>query len=163
MQHPQQLPCVVVCDYPIKAMSYMKLLANLGETQIHVLESPDLSEAHELSHAKLVILDINILPQDEERIHGRWLNCFKHAHFLVMQEDHSELEVRLDSNRDVCFLGKQAPLQMAKHLLGELLYQGRRHLSGTIIEGIKAGAIRNAVTKLAKPQHAPSFKHVAMG
>ena len=122
---PLLIACVVFSDYPIKTMAYQRFLNSLGEKCVHSFRSiePDFSE---LSHAKLVICDMNIMEEFEEGALSKLEKNFPAANILFLEEDHSDMRVKFSNHRDICRLGKLAEINVIHSTLKELLLQVSR-------------------------------------
>jgi hypothetical protein len=119
------LACVVFSDYPIKTMAYQRFLSGLGEERVHLLRSLD-SDISEISNAKLVICDMNIMEEMEERALSTLEENFPKANILFLEEDHSDMRVKFSNQRDICRLGKLAEINVIHSTLKELLLQVSR-------------------------------------
>jgi hypothetical protein len=122
---PLLIACVVFSDYPIKTMAYQRFLSSLGEKCVYSFRSlePDFSE---LSHAKLVICDMNIMEEFEEGALSKLENTFPTANILFLEEDHGDMFVKFSNHRDICRLGKLAEINVIHSTLKELLLQVNR-------------------------------------
>lgn len=119
------LACVVFSDYPIKTMAYQRFLSGLGEERVHLLRSLD-SDISEISNAKLVICDMNIMEEIEERTLSMLEQNFPKANILFLEEDHCDMRVKFSNQRDICRLGKLAEINVIHSTLKELLLQVSR-------------------------------------
>ncbi|MFN7506476.1 MAG: hypothetical protein ACK5Q1_13050 [Limnobacter sp.] len=119
------LACVVFSDYPIKTMAYQRFLSGLGEECVHSFRSIELDFA-ELSQAKLVVCDMNIMEEFEERALKKLEKDFPVANILFLEEDHSDMVVKFSNQRDICRLGKLADINVIHSTLKELLLQTSR-------------------------------------
>ncbi|MCQ8897261.1 hypothetical protein NQT62_12530 [Limnobacter humi] len=128
LMHSATSTCVVLSDYPIKAMGYLKFLASLGEFKVTVLDALPEFISDEVERAKLVVVDMNWATAEQDLGLERALNTFPNANVLFMQEDHTDLRVYFENNRDICLLGKQASLSLTKSLLSALLLHANEEL-----------------------------------
>jgi hypothetical protein len=120
------IACVVFSDYPIKTMAYRRFLTGLGEECVHLFRSME-QDLTEVSHAKLVICDMNIMDEFEERALSKLEKAFPTANILFLEEDHSDMFVKFSNHRDICRLGKLAEINVIHSTLKELLLQlGRK-------------------------------------
>jgi hypothetical protein len=122
---PPPLACVVFSDYPIKTMAYHRFLSSLGEECVHSFRNIELNFT-ELSHAKLVICDMNIMEEFEESALKKLEKDFPVANILFLEEDHSDMVVKFSNQRDICRLGKLAEINVIHSTLKELLLQTSR-------------------------------------
>lgn len=122
---PPLIACVVFSDYPVKTMAYQRFLSGLGEKSVHSFRSIDL-DFTELSRAKLVICDMNIMEDFEEGALSKLEKNFPAANILFLEEDHSDMRVKFSNHRDICRLGKLAEINVIHSTLKELLLQVSR-------------------------------------
>ncbi|WP_341709534.1 hypothetical protein [Limnobacter sp.] len=119
------IACVVFSDYPIKTMAYQRFLSGLGEKCVYSFRSIDL-DFTELSRARLVICDMNIMKEFEEAALSKLERTFHTANILFLEEDHSDMRVKFSNQRDICRLGKLAEINVIHSTLKELLLQTNR-------------------------------------
>ncbi len=122
---PLLIACVVFSDYPIKTMAYQRFLNGLGEKSVYSFRSIE-QDFTELSHAKLVICDMNIMEAFEESALSKLEKTFPTANILFLEEDHSDMFVKFTNHRDICRLGKLAEINVIHSTLKELLLQVNR-------------------------------------
>lgn len=122
---PNQRPCVVLSDYPIKTMAYQRFLSGLGEEDIFALRTVN-ADFTELAQAKLVVCDMNIMVEFEADALVRLEQVFANANILFLEEDHSDMVVKFSNQRDVCRLGKLAEINVIHSTLKELLVQANQ-------------------------------------
>ncbi|HEY1059033.1 MAG TPA: hypothetical protein VGE55_09925 [Limnobacter sp.] len=128
LMHSATSTCVVLSDYPIKAMGYLKFLASLGEFKVTVLDAMPDFVSDDVERAKLVVVDMNWSTEEQSAAIDQVLNCFPHANVLFMEEDHNDMRVYFQNDRDVCLLGKQASLNLTKSLLSALLLHANEEM-----------------------------------
>lgn len=122
---PNQRPCVVLSDYPIKTMAYQRFLSGLGEEQVFALRTVN-ADFTELTQAKLVVCDMNIMVEFEAEALARLEQVFPTANILFLEEDHSDMLVSFSNQRDICRLGKLAEINVIHSTLKELLLQSKQ-------------------------------------
>lgn len=110
-------PCVVLCDYPIKAMGYLKMFSVLGDDRVVVSNTLPRLANGQTRLASVLVVDMNCLPEEEPRVCENVLRVFPKANVLFMREDNAELQVRFEGNRDICMLGKLADVNVIRGLL----------------------------------------------
>lgn len=122
---PNQRPCVVLSDYPIKTMAYQRFLSGLGEEHVFALRTVN-ADFTELAQAKLVVCDMNIMVEFEADALARLEQVFANASILFLEEDHSDMVVKFSNQRDICRLGKLAEINVIHATLKELLMQSNQ-------------------------------------
>ncbi|MCR2747512.1 hypothetical protein [Limnobacter parvus] len=120
------LPCVVFSDYPIKMMAYQRFLSGLGELSIHAFREIAAEELGDVTKAKVVVCDMNIMVEFEPEALEKLENLFPNANILFLEEDHQDMLVRFSNQRDICRLGKLAEICVIHSTLKELLIQSSR-------------------------------------
>jgi hypothetical protein len=120
-----QRACVVLSDYPIKTMAYQRFLSTLGEGLVVAFRSTG-ENFDDLSGAKLLVCDMNIMSEYEPETLARLEIIFPKANILFLEEDHSDMLVRFSNQRDICRLGKLAEINIIHSTLKELLLQTNR-------------------------------------
>ena len=149
MSNPLSDLCVILSDYPIKAMGYIKYLANLGEFHVAVLNTLPTEQPEVYEHAKLLVVDMNWSHDGETEWIGRVLAAFPQANVLFMEEEHADIRSVLENNGDVCLLGKLAPVSLTKSAMRTLLHcpqkPGRQH-------ALAAGLANSKMNRVAQTQ-----------
>ena len=120
-----QRACVVLSDYPIKTMAYLRFLSTLGEGLVVAFRGTG-ENFDDLSDAKLLVCDMNIMSEYEPETLARLEIIFPKANILFLEEDHSDMLVRFSNQRDICRLGKLAEINIIHSTLKELLLQTNR-------------------------------------
>ena len=120
-----QRACVVLSDYPIKAMAYQRFLSTLGEDFVFAFRSTG-ENFDGLTEAKLLVCDMNIMAEFEPEILTQLEIIFPKANILFLEEDHCDMLVRFSNQRDICRLGKLAEINVIHSTLKELLLQSNR-------------------------------------
>ncbi|HEX4842228.1 MAG TPA: hypothetical protein VFV57_01035 [Limnobacter sp.] len=116
-----QESCLVFSDYPIKLMGYARFFKSLGQNDAVFLDNYPSSDAENFVDARVVVFDMNILPEQEEAHRASLMRLFKNAHILFMEEDHSDLHYQLAQGRDICRLGKLAEVKVMHACLKDML------------------------------------------
>lgn len=103
-------------------MAYQRFLSGLGEQSVHSFRSLN-ANFTELSQAKLVICDMNIMVEHEAPALCKLEKDFPAANILFLEEDHSDMFVKFSNQRDICRLGKLTEINVIYSTLKELLLQ----------------------------------------
>jgi hypothetical protein len=112
---------VILSDYPIKSIGYMKILKALGQTDaVTINTTPSQNDAF-TQRCKLLIVDMNWLPEDEDILIEYILEVFPKAHILFMKEDSTQEIEKTLNGRSVYFLGKLCSLDRSKACIMHLL------------------------------------------
>lgn len=135
LPHMKVIPqaCVVLCDYPIKTIAYQRFLGGLGERAVYSFGQVD-PEVTELTNAKLVVCDMNIMRRFEAKALRKIEQTFPKANILFFEEDHGDMRIKFSNKRDICRLGKLAELNVIYGTLKELLLQNRKYAKTTAIQ-----------------------------
>lgn len=131
------LPCVVFSDYPIKMMAYQRFLSGLGEDSVHIFRKILVEEQTGLTHAKIVVCDMNIMTEFESEALETLETLFPNANILFLEEDHQDMLVKFSNQRDVCRLGKLAEINVIHSTLKELLLQSGRQKEQAALPSIE--------------------------
>lgn len=117
--------CVILSDYPIKTIGYIKILASLGETDPITYSATPPKNTAEAHRCPLLIIDMNWLPEDEDILSEYILENFSKAQVLFMKEDSTQHTEQTHQGRSVCFLGKLCSLNTSKACIEQLLKKAR--------------------------------------
>lgn len=98
---------LVLCDYPLKEFVYANLCAE-NLTGFDLFFSKEITQ-NSINKPDLVIVDLNIMPEQEDELREKVLNAYPTAHIIILEEDHAELAIhkRLNENLFIT-LGKRA-------------------------------------------------------
>ena len=115
--------CLVISDYPIKALAYQKLLKQMNQDEIEWIDWIPTKSDTTFTESKLLIVDMNI-PADEEFFTvNKLIKVFPKSRILFMEEDHNNLWVEFQGNKEICLLGKLADLNVTYAVIKEMLEQ----------------------------------------
>jgi hypothetical protein len=117
--------CLILSDYPIKSMGYLKLLKALGETSAITLDTPPCKNNPCIQQCKLLIVDMNWLPEDEDILTEYILEVFPKSQILFMKEDSTLQFEKTIEGRSVYFLGKLCSLEHSKACISHLLAKAK--------------------------------------
>ncbi|HEX4916567.1 MAG TPA: hypothetical protein VFV43_01585 [Limnobacter sp.] len=108
-------------DYPIKQMGYARFFKSLGHDNLVLMNTYPNADMKTYMNAELVVFDMNISAESENRHLQSVMRAFKKAHVLFMEELHADLHYQLIHGRDICCLGKLAEVKVMHACLKDML------------------------------------------
>jgi hypothetical protein len=129
MRNNSPTSTIVLSDYPVKTMTYLRYLSTLQVGSIKTLKAMPKYSTPEHKQVNLVVVDMNWAKECEEAQLNEVLEAFPHAAVLFMREDQSDMHIRFENDRDVCLLGKLAEVRVIQSTIRTLIteHQAAQH------------------------------------